>query len=101
MDVREMAEQFLPEAVAAAQDLSRLKGFSLKSLGGAVSCVKWAVKKAQSLSELSNEEKQAFVVELVLRVVKLPFWLEPVARAVLPHVVDVVVDALKDKFDGQ
>ncbi len=98
MDIKELVRTALPEAIEAAQNLSRLKGFNLKSLTGVLSCVKWAVKRAQTITGLTGEEKKQFVVELVLQVVPMPFWMLPIVNAVLPIVIDVVVDALKDKF---
>lgn len=101
MDIKELVKSSLGEAKAAAEELSRLKGFSLKSLQGLIACVKWSVKRAEELGlihGLKGADKKEFVIELLLQVVPLPFWLAPIARAVLPYVVDAIVDALKDKF---
>ncbi len=98
MDIKQLVDASLEDAIKAAQELGRLKGFNLKSLRGVIACVKWAVKHAQEIQGLTGPEKNLFVVELVIKVTKLPFWLEPIARSFLPFVVDAVVDALKDKF---
>lgn len=101
MDIKELVKLSLSEGKTAAEELSRLKGFNLRSLQGLVACVKWSVKRAEEIGVakgLIGTDKRAFAIELVLQVVKLPFWLEPIARAVLPWIVDAVVDALKDKF---
>ncbi len=101
MDIKQLVSLSLVEGKAAAENLSRLKGFNLRSLQGLISCVKWSVKRAEEVGVtegLAGADKQAFAVELVLQVVPMPFWLAPVARAILPFVVDAIVDALKDKF---
>lgn len=101
MDIRELADKSVVEVTEAASNFSRLKGFSLRSLKGAMAITVGVVKHVEEIGlrdGLAGADKQALAVELVLRVAKLPFWLEPVARAVLPYVVDAVVDALKDKF---
>ena len=101
IDMKELVAQSLAEAKRAAEDLSRLKGFNLRSLQGLIACVKYSVKKAEELglSEgLDGDEKKQFAAELILQVVPLPWYLAPIARAVLPSVIDAVVDALKDKF---
>ena len=101
MDIKELVAASLAEGKAAAESLSKLKGFNLRSLQGLIACVKWSVKRAEEVGltqGLAGADKQAFAIELVLQVVPMPFWLTHVARAILPYVVDAVVDALKDKF---
>lgn len=101
MDIKELVKLSLEEGKTAASELSKLKGFNLRSLQGLIACVKWSVKRAEQVglaNGLAGADKQAFAIELVLQTVPMPFWLAPVARAVLPYIVDAVVDALKDKF---
>jgi len=101
MNIKHLVSLSLAEGKIAAENLSRLKGFNLSSLQGLILCVKWSVKRAEEVGlaqGLAGADKQAFAVELVLQIVPMPFWLAPIARAILPHIIDAVVDALKDKF---
>lgn len=101
MNIKELVRTSLGEAKAAAEELSRLKGFNLKSLQGLIACVKWSVKRAEEIGIkqcLAGADKKELAMEIIMQTVPMPFWLAPIARAVLPHVIDAVVDALKDKF---
>ena len=100
--IRHLAEHSLGDAKEAAEKLSRLKGFSLNSLRGLIECVKWAVKRAEEtgLKEgLDGSNKKKFAIAILFSVVKLPWWVpRSLAESVASAVIDVVVDALKDKF---
>ena len=103
-NMKELVAASLADAKKAAEELSRLKGFNLKSLQGLFSCLKWAVKRAEELGlthGLPGAEKKQFVTELVLQTVPLPWYLAPVVKMVLPGVIDAIVDALKDKFGAK
>ncbi len=101
MDTRALVALSLSEAEHAAQELSRLKGFNLKSLQGAIACTTWAVKRAEQVGlkeGLTGADKKEFAIELLLRAVPMPWYLQALVRMVLPPIIDAIVDALKDKF---
>jgi hypothetical protein len=102
MDIKQLAAQSLGEFKVLAEELSRLKGFKLNSVVGLVRIAIAAVKRAEEIgliSGLKGVEKQAFAMELLLQTVKLPWWVpQSLVRDYLPALIDVVVDALKDKF---
>jgi|CXWL01.1.fsa_nt_gi hypothetical protein len=101
MDMKNLVASSIIEAKEAAENLSRLKGFNLKSLQGLIACVKWSVKRAEEIGlsqNMSADEKKEFATELIMQVVPMPWYLAPIARSILPHIIDAIVDALKDKF---
>ena len=87
---------------AIVAELSRLKGWNLKSLGGALRCIPAIVKEVEAIGKarkLTGAEKLQLAVELTLQIAPLPWWLpESFARPFLEAVINSVVDALKDRF---
>ena len=100
MDIKQLAAQSIEQVKVAAQQYSRLKGWNLASLKGLIRTTKVVVKHVQDiglLHGLANADKQALAVELMMHF--KPWWVpEKWARAILPDLIDLVVDALKDKF---
>lgn len=101
MDINELAGQSVDEVKSLAEKLSRLKGFSLGSLKGLFLITKDVVKHVEEIGlakNLSGADKQALAIAILNRVVPMPWYLRPVVNAVLPPLIDAIVDALKDKF---
>ena len=101
MDIKELAAKSIAQVKAAAEELSRLKGFKLKSLTGLINIVKLVVKNVEEvgLAEgIKGADKQSLACELILQVVPLPGYVMYFVRPLLPILVDIIVDALKDKF---
>ena len=101
IDIKALVGLSLGDAKIAAEELSRLKGFSLKSLKGLISIVKWAVKRAEEIGlsrGLTGAEKKEFAAQLLLQTVPMPWYMSYIVEAILPHVIDAIVDALKDSF---
>lgn len=101
MDNKELARASVDELKDIAEKYSRLKGFSLNSFKGGIRITKEVVKHVEEIGlreGLVGADKQALAVELIILIVKPGFLVERGLRLVLPFVIDVVVDALKDKF---
>ncbi len=88
--------------IKVCEDLSRLKGWNLKSANGALRCVPAITKEVEAIGaarKLTGAEKNDLAVEFILRFLPLPWWLpESYARPLLGAIVSAIVDALKDKF---
>lgn len=102
--LQDLAVKLVVEVKDAAKELSRVKGFNLSGLQGLVRTVPLVIQKVESAGAvvgLSGKDKQSLAVEVLLEVVPLPVFLpKVVVRAYLPMLIDVVVDALKTKFNG-
>lgn len=101
MDIKELAGKLIAEVAAAAKEYSQLKGFNVSSLQGFIATTRIVVKRVEDegvTSNLRGADKKALAIEIMLKVVPLPWYIAPIARTVLPHVIDAIVEALKDKF---
>lgn len=102
MDMKALAALYIDSIKAVATELSRLKGWNLNSVTGALRCTPMVVKEVEKISsirKLTGAEKNSLAVEFILRLVPLPWWFpESVARPMLEGFVSAVVDALKDRF---
>jgi hypothetical protein len=101
MDIKQLARVSVGEVLNAAREYSRVKGVSMGSAKLAFAITKDVVKHVEEVGlreKLANADKRALAVELVILAAKPSWWLEKVLRLVLPHVVDLAVSALKDKF---
>ena len=101
MDIKDLAVKLVAETEAAAKEYSRLKGFNLRSLQGLIATTRIVVKRVEDegvASGLAGADKKALTIELLLRIVPLPWYLAPVVRAILPPLIDAIVEAMKDKF---
>ena len=101
-DIKELAAAHIEGIKKATEELSRLKGWTLGTAKGALKCVPVVIKEVELIGAtggLTGSEKQSLAVELLLKLIPLPWWL-PVSfvRPLLEGIVDAVVDALKDKF---
>lgn len=102
MEINELAAALVKQVKSAAEEYSRLKGFSLNSLQGLIATTRMVVKEVEETGlahGLKGADKKALAIEVLLQVVKLPWWM-PAAliRAILPPLIDAIVEALKDKF---
>lgn len=102
LDIDAIAVLYIEEFKALAEDLARLKGWNINSAKGMISCLPAIVKNVErvgQLKDMTGAEKQDFAVAIILKLVKLPWWL-PVSfvKPVLEGAVNAVVEALKDKF---
>lgn len=100
--LQELATLTLGEARTAAQEYSRLKGFKLDSVVGFFRTTKVIVQRVEEVGlarGLAGADKQALAIELLFQVVKLPWWVpKTLLRQYLPDIIDLVVDALKDRM---
>ena len=101
-NIKALAVQHIDGIKKAAEELSRLKGWTLGTAKGALKCIPVVIKEVERIgasSKMTGPEKQSLAVELLLKLIPLPWWL-PVSfvRPLLDGIVDAVVDALKDKF---
>lgn len=101
-DIELLAATSVTEVQAAIQEISSQNGWDMHSMKGLVSCLPVIVKHAEKLGEvkdLAGAEKQALAISIILRLVKLPWWLPvSVVRPLLEGAVNAVVDAFKQKF---
>lgn len=102
MLIEEIAATLIDEVRNAAAEYSRLKGFSLNSLHGLISSTRIVVKRVEEVGlaeQLPGADKKALATELLLKIVKLPWWLPGgLIRAIVPPLIDAIVEALKDKM---
>lgn len=101
-DLKAIAQGVLPALKQAAEDYSRLRGFSFATVAGAVRVTRLAVKQVEAAGvnhELGAGEKKELALLLLESLAPAPWWL-PKAwyRELLGRVVDAVVEALDDKF---
>lgn len=103
MDIAKLAGELIETVKTQAEELSRLKGFKLKTIQTGIRMLPSIVKRVEKVGEVRNltgAEKQALAVELVVALAPAPWWLpNKVYRAGLAMAVDAVVDAYKEKFD--
>lgn len=102
MTIEELAAESIKSAKNAAEEYSRLKGWNLNSLKGLICTTKVVVKHAEEIGlreGLQGADKKKLAVELILKIVKLPWWMpQGIVREILDAAIDIIVDALKDKF---
>lgn len=101
-DIKALSLMHISEIKKAAEELSRLKGWSLGSAKGALKCVPMIVHEVEMIGtarELTGAEKQGLAVEIILKIVPLPWWLsERYARPLLETIVDIVVEGYNRSF---
>lgn len=102
IDINALAVQSIDDVKASAEELARLKGWTLKSATGFIRLLPLLIKRAEglgSIHKLTGAEKQAYVVAVFFKLVKLPWWLpQSIAKPFLEAGIDAVVEALKSKF---
>lgn len=97
-DIKALAASGIEGVRLAAEELSRLKGWNIESVKGFVSCLPVVIKHTESVGEalkLTGAEKQELAVEIILKLVPLPWWLPVVVvRPILEGAINAVVEAL-------
>lgn len=102
IDVDNLADLSITEVKEAAERLSILKGWNINSVKGALSCLFLVVQHTEALGkirDLTGAEKQSLAVAIILKLVKLPWWLpKDWARPLLEGVVNAIVEAGKGRL---
>lgn len=101
-DINALAVQSIDDVKASAEELSKLKGWNMKSATGLIRLLPALIKRAEELgkiNKLTGEQKKAFVVAIFFKLVKLPWWLpQAIVKPFLEAGIDALVDALKSRF---
>lgn len=101
-DINALAVQCIDDVKTSAEELAKLKGWNLKSASGLIRLLPSLIQRAEALgklNKLTGAEKQAYVVAVFFKLVKLPWWLpQSIAKPFLEAGIDAVVEALKSKF---
>lgn len=104
MSTKELADLSIAQLKTAVEKYQTLKGFTLDSVKGALMVTIAVVKHVQGVGlaqQLAGAEKKALAMEFVGRLTAgLPWWSKMLVNAVMPVVIDLVVEALKDRFEG-
>lgn len=97
-NIKAIAAKTVTEVRAAAESLSRVKGFNLAGLKGLVGVAPEVVKHVEAIGKqegLVGADKKELAVELILQLVHLPAWFpEFVARWILSSAIEKAVSAL-------
>jgi hypothetical protein len=100
--IQELAASNIEEVKAAAEELSRLKGWNMKSVKGFISCLPVVIKHVEKVGEVSalnGADKNSLAVEIILKFIPLPWWLPvSIIRPLLEGAVNAVVEAINGKL---
>lgn len=97
-NIKRIAAKSIGEVRAAAEKLSRVKGFNLAGLAALGAIAPEVVKHVEAIANqegLRGADKKELAIELVLQLVHLPAWCpEFVARWVLGRAIEAAVAAI-------
>ncbi len=100
-DIDALAALSITAVRTSAEELGRLKGWNVASAKGLISCLPMIVRHVEDvgeIKELTGAEKQAFAVAIILKLIKLPWWLPvSIVRPLLEGAVNAVVSAINDR----
>lgn len=103
-DINALADSLVVELKGSVDALAQVKGWNLNGVQALIKCAPVVIKSVEVLGkakDLTGAEKKALAIELLLRLVKLPWWLpQSFVREALSVLIDTVVSALKEKFNG-
>ena len=101
VDLDAIAGLSIEEVKAAAEKLAQLKGWNVNSLKGLISCLPEIIKHTEAIGQvkdLTGAEKQEVAILIILKMVKLPWWLPLwIIKPLLEGAVNAVVQAINNK----
>jgi hypothetical protein len=100
-DINALAILSIEEVKTAAEALAKLKGWNIGSVKGLISCLPVIIRNVETIGEvkqLTGAEKQEFAVLIILKLVKLPWWLPiSIIKPLLEGAVNATVEAFNSK----
>ena len=102
IDINAIADLSIDGIRTSAMELAKLKGWNVGSAKGLIRCLPMIIREVEKLGklrDLTGQEKNELAVVLLLKFIKLPWWL-PMGfiKPLLEGMVSAIVDALKETF---
>ncbi len=97
-DIKAIAAKSITEVRAAAEALSRVKGFNMAGLKGLREVTPVVVEHVEAIGKqegLCGADKKALAIEIILQLVHLPAWFpEMFARWILSSGIDAACNLI-------